>query len=142
VSPDLVVEVITSGVLDIIGAARPSISDPFLPRKIDEGGLDEIRECIGCNICASRFPQAVPIICTQNATAGEEYRRGWRRSASRRRATPTTTCSSSAPARKIQLSKLRKVEVIPKTGSTHAACLNTAPDRRRRHRRLLGGGRA
>ncbi|GIT73684.1 MAG: hypothetical protein Ct9H300mP28_34980 [Pseudomonadota bacterium] len=34
----------------MIGAARPSIADPFLPKKIEEGRMDEIRECIGCNI--------------------------------------------------------------------------------------------
>jgi dimethylamine/trimethylamine dehydrogenase len=70
-------EVLRTGQLDIIGAARPSISDPFLPKKIQEGRLDDIRECIGCNICASRHEQFVALICTQNATAGEEYRRGW-----------------------------------------------------------------
>jgi dimethylamine/trimethylamine dehydrogenase len=31
------------------GAARPSIADPFLPRKIETGDIDDIRECIGCN---------------------------------------------------------------------------------------------
>jgi dimethylamine/trimethylamine dehydrogenase len=76
-SPDTMVEVVKSGQLDIIGAARPSIADPFLPKKIEEGRLDDIRECIGCNICASRYEQAATIICTQNATSGEEYRRGW-----------------------------------------------------------------
>ena len=76
-NPDTMAEAVRSGLLDIIAAARPSIADPFLPKKIEEGRYDEIRECIGCNICASRFPQAAPIICTQNATAGEEYRRGW-----------------------------------------------------------------
>ena len=76
-SPDTMVDVIRNGPLDIIGSARPSISDPFLPRKIDEGRLDDIRECIGCNICISRHEQAATIICTQNPTVGEEYRRGW-----------------------------------------------------------------
>jgi dimethylamine/trimethylamine dehydrogenase len=76
-NPDTMAEAIHSGVIDIIAAARPSISDPFLPKKIEEGRYEDIRECIGCNICASRFPQAAPIICTQNATLGEEYRRGW-----------------------------------------------------------------
>src|SRR5439155_15545068 len=38
---------------------------------------DEIRECIGCNICLMRVMVADHIACTQNATAGEEYRRGW-----------------------------------------------------------------
>jgi len=72
------VEVIRSGQLDIIGAARPSIADPFLPKKIEEGRLDEIRECIGCNICLSRFAQGGGrLVCTQNPTSGEEYRRGW-----------------------------------------------------------------
>ncbi|MGE5408063.1 MAG: FAD-dependent oxidoreductase, partial [Syntrophothermus sp.] len=74
---DTMAEAVSSGVIDIIAAARPSIADPFLPRKIEEGRYDEIRECIGCNICASRFPMATPIVCTQNATLGEEYRRGW-----------------------------------------------------------------
>ena len=46
--------------------------------KIEEGRLDDIRECIGCNICISRWEiGGPPLICTQNATAGEEYRRGW-----------------------------------------------------------------
>jgi dimethylamine/trimethylamine dehydrogenase len=77
-SPDTMVEAITSGQCDLIGGARPSIADPFLPRKIEEGRLDDIRECIGCNVCVSRWEiGGPPLVCTQNATAGEEYRRGW-----------------------------------------------------------------
>jgi dimethylamine/trimethylamine dehydrogenase len=76
-SPDDMVALIRAGVLDIIGAARPSIADPFLPSKISEGRLDDIRECIGCNICVSKFQQGGQIMCTQNVTIGEEYRRGW-----------------------------------------------------------------
>ena len=76
-SPDEMVSQIKRGVLDLIGAARPSIADPFLPKKIDEGREDEIRECIGCNICVSGYHDCVPIRCTQNPTMGEEWRRGW-----------------------------------------------------------------
>jgi dimethylamine/trimethylamine dehydrogenase len=76
-NPDTMAEAVRSGTVDIIAAARPSIADPFLPQKIEEGRYDEIRECIGCNVCASRFPQSAPIVCTQNATVGEEFRRGW-----------------------------------------------------------------
>jgi dimethylamine/trimethylamine dehydrogenase len=76
-SPDTMVSVIRSGQQDIIGCARPSISDPFLPAKIEEGRLDEIRECIGCNVCVSRVSVSSRVICTQNPTTGEEYRRGW-----------------------------------------------------------------
>lgn len=76
--PTEMARAIEDGSLDIVGAARPSIADPFLPRKIAEGRLDDIRECIGCNICVSRFEIGGPaIICTQNATSGEEYRRDW-----------------------------------------------------------------
>jgi dimethylamine/trimethylamine dehydrogenase len=76
-SPDSMVSAVRRGVLDIIGAARPSIADPFLPNKIREGRLDEIRECIGCNICVTGDTRFVPIRCTQNPTMGEEWRRGW-----------------------------------------------------------------
>ncbi|HEY3613747.1 MAG TPA: FAD-binding protein [Gaiellales bacterium] len=75
--PDLMAEIIRSGAWDLIGGARPSIADPFLPRKIDEGRVDEIRECIGCNVCISKADSRRHIGCTQNATAGEEHRRGW-----------------------------------------------------------------
>jgi dimethylamine/trimethylamine dehydrogenase len=64
-------------VLDLIGAARPSIADPFLPRKIEEGRLEDIRECIGCNICVAGDFTMSPIRCTQNPSIGEEWRRGW-----------------------------------------------------------------
>jgi dimethylamine/trimethylamine dehydrogenase len=76
-SPDTMVRQIRSGLLDLIGAARPSIADPFLPRKIEEGRIDDIRECIGCNICVSGDFTTTPIRCTQNPTMGEEWRRGW-----------------------------------------------------------------
>jgi dimethylamine/trimethylamine dehydrogenase len=76
-SPDLMVRQIRQGLLDFIGAARPSIADPFLPRKIEEGRMEDIRECIGCNICVSGDFTMSPIRCTQNPTMGEEWRRGW-----------------------------------------------------------------
>ena len=67
-TPDAMVSAVRRGVLDLIGAARPSIADPFLPAKIRDGRWDEIRECIGCNICVSADFKLVPIRCTQNPT--------------------------------------------------------------------------
>ena len=75
--PDLMVDQIRSGTMDFIGAARPSIADPFLPNKIESGLVDDIRECIGCNVCVSSDYTMSPIRCTQNPTMGEEWRRGW-----------------------------------------------------------------
>ena len=76
-SPDLMAAAVRKGQLDMIGAARPSIADPFLPKKIEEGRYEAIRECIGCNVCVTGNNTAVPIRCTQNPTMGEEHRRGW-----------------------------------------------------------------
>lgn len=76
-SPDRMVSVVKKGIMDMIGAARPSIADPFLPRKIEEGRIEDIRECIGCNICVGWNNMKAPIRCTQNPTQGEEWRRGW-----------------------------------------------------------------
>ncbi|RVO54724.1 NAD(P)-binding protein [Sinorhizobium meliloti] len=87
-SPDSMVRVVKQGILDFIGAARPSIADPFLPKKIEEGRIDDIRECIGCNICTSGDNTNVPMRCTQNPTVGEEWRKGWH---------PETIARSEAP---------------------------------------------
>ncbi len=76
-SPDSMVRVVKQGIMDMIGAARPSIADPFLPNKIEQGRLDDIRECIGCNICVTGDSTCTPIRCTQNPSMGEEWRKGW-----------------------------------------------------------------
>ena len=76
-SPDVMVKMINSGTLDFIGCARPSIADPFLPNKIDEGRIEDIRECIGCNICVTGDMTMSISRCTQNPTFMEEWRKGW-----------------------------------------------------------------
>ncbi len=76
-SPDTMVRVVRQGLLDFIGAARPSIADPFLPRKIERGEVESIRECIGCNICVMSDNICAPLRCTQNPTIAQEWRRGW-----------------------------------------------------------------
>ncbi|MEM1079862.1 MAG: FAD-dependent oxidoreductase [Pseudomonadota bacterium] len=76
-SPDAMVSLIKSGALDLIGAARPSIADPFLPKKVEEGRIEDIRECIGCNMCVTGDFLMTPMRCTQNPTMGEEWRKGW-----------------------------------------------------------------
>ena len=76
-SPDEMVRQIRTGVLDFIGAARPSIADPFLPSKIDAGRTEDIRECIGCNICVAGDMTHGISRCTQNTAFMEEWRKGW-----------------------------------------------------------------
>jgi dimethylamine/trimethylamine dehydrogenase len=76
-NPDLMAEVIRTGAVDLIGSARQAIADPFLPAKVRDGRLDEIRECTGSNLCILREETFKHVRCVQNATAGEEFRRGW-----------------------------------------------------------------
>jgi dimethylamine/trimethylamine dehydrogenase len=97
-SPDTMVGQVRRRVLDLIGAARPSIADPFLPKKIDEGREGEIRECIGCNICISSWHDGVWVRCTQNPTAGEEWRRGWHPEIVRRDSRETALVVGGGPA--------------------------------------------
>ncbi|MBS1885863.1 MAG: dimethylamine dehydrogenase [Actinobacteria bacterium] len=73
---DLMADLVRQGKVDIIGAARPSIADPFLPAKVRAGRFEDIRECIGSNHCALKATTG-HLACSQNATAGEEHRRGW-----------------------------------------------------------------
>lgn len=86
-TPEAMLSVVQRGIIDLIGAARPSIADPFLPKKLQEGRVEDIRECIGCNICVSADNLSVPIRCTQNPTMGEEWRRGWHPEKVHRKAT-------------------------------------------------------
>ncbi len=76
-NPDLMADIVRSGALDIIGSARQAMADPFLPRKVAEGRLDEIRECTGSNVCILKEETFAHIGCVQNPTVGEEHRRGW-----------------------------------------------------------------
>jgi dimethylamine/trimethylamine dehydrogenase len=76
-SPDVMAKMIRTGTLDMIGCARPSIADPFIPVKIDEGRIEDIRECIGCNICITGDMTMSISRCTQNPTFMEEWRKGW-----------------------------------------------------------------
>lgn len=75
-SPDLMAQAVRSGLIDIVGSARQSIADPFFPQKVQEGRTEDIRECMGINHCISSLDRG-NLTCAQNATAGEEYRRGW-----------------------------------------------------------------
>jgi len=76
-SPDTMLAQLKRGVLDFVGAARPSIADPFLPAKLREGRHEDIRECIGCNLCYAHNYRGAAVRCTQNPTMGEEWRKGW-----------------------------------------------------------------
>ena len=93
---------IRGGQLDIIGACRPVDRRPVPAEEDRRGPLDDIRECIGCNVCISRWRASAARRSSARRTRppARSTAAAGTRSASRRRRTPTTTCSSSAPARR------------------------------------------
>lgn len=70
------VKMIKSGTLDFIGCARPSIADPLLPKKVEEGRIEDNRERIGRSICITGDMTMSISRCTQNPTFMEEWRKG------------------------------------------------------------------
>ena len=130
-NPDTMAEVVRVGRSDLIGAARPSIADPFLPRKIEEGRYDEIRECIGCNVCIAKVgvgsPPRLhaerdrgrgvpPRLASRALRAGGE--RGPRRARRRRRA--RRAWSARSCSRKRGLRRVHLVDAEAEIGGDHA----------------------
>ncbi|KXA96178.1 hypothetical protein AKJ37_05855 [candidate division MSBL1 archaeon SCGC-AAA259I09] len=65
-------QAIKDGNLDIWEMCRPMIADPYLPQKIREGRLEDIRSCIACNFCLQCLFRDVPVKCKVNPRCGQE----------------------------------------------------------------------
>ncbi|MDI6857415.1 MAG: FAD-dependent oxidoreductase [Dehalococcoidia bacterium] len=66
-------EILAKNQADMVAMTRACICDPELPLKAQEGRLDEIRYCIGCNEgCWGRSQQKLPISCALNPSVGRE----------------------------------------------------------------------
>jgi 2,4-dienoyl-CoA reductase-like NADH-dependent reductase (Old Yellow Enzyme family)/thioredoxin reductase len=66
-------ELVAAGEADLVGLARPHITDPDLVRKTLEGRAHEIRSCLACNqACIARVEQSLPISCVVNPEVGVE----------------------------------------------------------------------
>jgi 2,4-dienoyl-CoA reductase-like NADH-dependent reductase (Old Yellow Enzyme family) len=73
--PDAAEAVLKAGKADLLAIGRSLITDPDLPRKVLEGRLNEIKACIKCNEkCFGNLTAGIPITCSQNPDAGNEYR--------------------------------------------------------------------
>jgi mycofactocin system FadH/OYE family oxidoreductase 2 len=71
--PEQVEEVLKQGKADAIGWIRPLICDPWLPRKLYDGKIDDIVYCVSDNQnCVGRTARIKPISCIQNPQAGRE----------------------------------------------------------------------
>lgn len=70
--PYLAEEVLRDGHADLIGMARPFLADPYLPRKVQEGRVDEIVRCVSCCSCLDRIFAGRPVACMVNPFVGRE----------------------------------------------------------------------
>ena len=71
--PVMAEKVLANGQADMIGMCRALICDPFLPKKAEEGRLEEIRYCIGDNQgCIGRMGLNKLLGCIQNPAVGLE----------------------------------------------------------------------
>lgn len=69
---DTALRAIADGHLDLVGMTRSHIADPHLVRKLQEGRMDDIRQCVGANYCVDRLVHARDSLCIQNPSTGRE----------------------------------------------------------------------
>ena len=73
--PKLAERLLQDSYADAICFGRPSIADPYMPTKIREGRLLEVRKCVGCNQgCFDGIFNLQPLKCMVNPYAGMEMR--------------------------------------------------------------------
>ena len=73
VHPAQAEEVLAQGWADAVAMTRSLIADPEMPRKAEEGRVEDIRICTGASeACIGRRMQGRPIACIQNPAIGRE----------------------------------------------------------------------
>ena len=72
--PILAEKILESHQADLVGMCRALIADPELPKKAQEGRLEDIRPCIGCRQMCSGVGTATTLFlgCTVNPSVGYE----------------------------------------------------------------------
>jgi N-methyl-L-proline demethylase len=63
---------IGEGLLDLVGMTRALMADPNLPRKVQTGRTDQVRPCVGANMCIDSIYQAGSALCIHNPATGRE----------------------------------------------------------------------
>lgn len=69
--PEFAERILREGQVDFISMGRPLLADPYLPRKLMNGEIDQINHCIACNVCLDSAWSG-PARCLVNPTAGRE----------------------------------------------------------------------
>merc|ERR1719410_460383 len=70
-TPQVADDIIANGHADMVSMARPFLADPEFILKAEQGRVDEINTCIGCNqACLDHTFQAKTASCLVNPRAG------------------------------------------------------------------------
>ena len=64
--------ILADGEADMVGMTRAHVADPELIAKLREGRLDDIRPCVGANVCIRNGLEGRSIGCIHNPQAGRE----------------------------------------------------------------------
>ncbi|BAF58776.1 NADH:flavin oxidoreductases [Pelotomaculum thermopropionicum SI] len=72
--PEYAARIVDEGLVDGVYMNRALICDPWLPRKLERGEVERVRECLSCNQgCQVRHAMGKPLSCAVNPVAGREY---------------------------------------------------------------------
>ncbi|SDS46824.1 2,4-dienoyl-CoA reductase [Brevibacterium sandarakinum] len=63
---------IEDGCLDLVGMTRAQLADPYLVKKIEEHREDDIRPCVGANMCLDSIYTSGAATCIHNPASGRE----------------------------------------------------------------------
>jgi 2,4-dienoyl-CoA reductase-like NADH-dependent reductase (Old Yellow Enzyme family)/thioredoxin reductase len=63
---------VREGLLDLVGMTRALLADPHLPRKVAAGIEDQIRPCVGANMCIDNIYTSGAAYCIHNPSTGRE----------------------------------------------------------------------
>ena len=63
---------IEDGCLDLVGMTRAQLADPYLVKKIEEKREDDIRPCVGANMCLDSIYTSGAATCIHNPASGRE----------------------------------------------------------------------
>jgi 2,4-dienoyl-CoA reductase-like NADH-dependent reductase (Old Yellow Enzyme family) len=63
---------IEAGLLDLVGMTRALMADPYLPLKTATGREDQIRPCVGANMCIDSIYTSGAAYCIHNPSTGRE----------------------------------------------------------------------
>ena len=71
-TPEMAEEIIASGKADAVAMCRALIADPYWPKKVRAGKLNEIHQCLRCTNCLAEMHPTDQFRCDVNPFTGHE----------------------------------------------------------------------